>query len=572
MYVKLQSGSFEPTAPTNDVQDVPTKLDKPAMLVYSGNFESMDGHVEVKDEHIDRLAANHNAMLATLARMLAGDVPLRDCPPLQLDHSVKAVDTIGRVIGPLRVGEHTTQEGKTVKALYGTVRVLGKENVEKVIDGRWCNLSIGADLEKGRLQELTVTPFPAAPGATMLSAGQKKSETYNGTKITIEEGPGTSWYIIVGDIKRGPFQKEDDALAAGKQIVDSGVMKKFSGGDTMLDKFKAMFMRTHKLSEKDAEEKAKHLTEEEKKHLEMGESHREKMKQHLKGHKGMSEEDAEKHLSEMNMDKVKELTAEIEEHEKKMAAESEKKAEESKSKMSAAKESLTKLSTSFQSNIKSVELSMKKAKIVSRLSKFQSEAKITPAELKAIDMAKLAGENEATIEAVMNTYESRQPVILSGLMGSKNGMSASEAYQGDRNSRLMKEHLDNMPMLSRAMKNKLAAEGKHDESKPHVEADEQGAPHADMAKHLEEVHKEAEKHMKLVHKHMEAGEHEIAKGHLKHMMEHYRKHLEAACAGKHMGAEGHKAEVEMSALAETVGKMQNDMKEIVQLANTLAGA
>lgn len=146
-----------------------SSIDKPAMLVYTGEFESMDGPVSIKDEDIEKLAANHNGFMAKLSRLASGEVHPKHNPPVQLDHSTSARDTIGRLVGNLSVGEHTDEAGNKVKCLLGTARILGKENVERVQDGRWTHLSGGFDLETHKVTELTVTPFPAAGEASLLS-------------------------------------------------------------------------------------------------------------------------------------------------------------------------------------------------------------------------------------------------------------------------------------------------------------------------------------------------------------------------------------------------------------------
>lgn len=571
MYVKLQSGSFAQVAP--EPGETPGSLDREALLVYCGKFESMDGPVEVKPEHLHKLHDNHNSLIAQFARMAAGEVPIKNYPPIQLDHSVLAKDTIGRLVGQIRLGEHKPDGDEIVPALYGTVRILGKENVEKVRDGRWTHLSIGADLEKGKWQELTITPFPAAADASMLSRMAKSSENYKGKTITIEPGPGVSWYIIVDDIKRGPFQKESDALEAGKQIIESGILKQLSsGGTNMWDRLKAFVMRKQNLSAEDAQKRLAEggksfddwASEEKKEH--------EKMKKYLTSHKKMSEEEAEKHLAALPSEEHKKLSSEADEHEKKLAAEGGHEAgKPDEKKMAAARESLTRLSTDFRSNAGAVQLGMKKAKILSRLSTLQSKAKVTPAEMKKLDLAKLAAESDATVDAVLKSYEDREPVIFTGMTGSKKGVDVSGAYKQTRMSQLESETRANMPFLAQASKTKMAAEGN---GKVPGKLDEhEDMPH-EAVKELAEVHKEADKHMAKCHAAMDAGNIGEAKDHLRKLMEHYRHHLSAhAAAGAHLGEDpAHKVETEMSALAESVQKMQNGFNEIITLAGNLAGA
>jgi hypothetical protein len=143
-------------------------LDKRVMLVYSGEFKSLDGPVIIKDEDIDQLASIHNSFLSKLSRLATGDIPLKHAPPIQLDHSTSARDTVGRLVGDLEVGEFD-DEGTKKKALFGTARILGDENIERVKDGRWTHVSMGADLESHKITELTITPFPAAANASLLS-------------------------------------------------------------------------------------------------------------------------------------------------------------------------------------------------------------------------------------------------------------------------------------------------------------------------------------------------------------------------------------------------------------------
>src|SRR5271157_5024170 len=104
----------------------------------------------------------HNSILKKATRLASGEPHPRVYPPIQLDHSKSARDTVGRLVGDLTMGEYELADGKKVQALKGKVRVLGKENVERVEDGRWAHLSIGADLKKHELSELSITPFPAA--------------------------------------------------------------------------------------------------------------------------------------------------------------------------------------------------------------------------------------------------------------------------------------------------------------------------------------------------------------------------------------------------------------------------
>lgn len=199
MITRLQSGFLmhgsEAAGETN-----PAFLERDVLLVYAGSFESMDGAVEVTEDHINLLATNHNSLLSKVKRLATGDVPLKDCPPLQLDHSASAKDTVGRLIGETRA-EKVEIDGKETLGLKGRVRILGRENVERVNDGRWTHLSIGADLDEGKINELTITPFPAAAHASMLRANLGKDGWT--TVVSPKEYRGKDgWSVVVSKSNR----------------------------------------------------------------------------------------------------------------------------------------------------------------------------------------------------------------------------------------------------------------------------------------------------------------------------------------------------------------------------------
>lgn len=657
-FIKLQTGFLEQSK--EDLKEVPTYLDRPALLVYAGSFESMDGPVEVKDEHIENLAAQHNSLLSSVKRKLMGDVPLKNYPPIQLDHSTSAKDTVGRLIGELTTGEYELESGKKVKALYGNVRILGKENVEKVLDGRWTHLSIGADLESGKVQELTITPFPAAADASLLKRlkeqyrgtesyqgvkydiyldpakgymaqaseadldemyfdsyreaaqyAQKeiktqisnkrtkprwfddetnmsklaKTEKYNGQSIKIEEGPGICWYIEIKGIKRGPFQKEEDAIAAGKQIVDSGVLDKIPNatnnyihtkGGSMFERLKLFLMGTKRFTEEKAHEEMAKMDDVEKEKLAAEVEKHEKMKKHVMKHKHMEEKEAEKHLAEMPDEEKHKLAAEVDEHEKLEADDKEKEKlaeedhKEENKKLTAKLGELARLASEFKKTSDGTKLQIKKSEIGVRFSKLKSQAKITPAELKKIDISRLAKESEATVSAVLKSYEDREPVILPGMIGSKNAIDASKVAKQVRMSKLEMETRKNMSLL----KNTVKMEG---DKKEHVSEElAESQPEHVLNKTMpnEEIHEMAHKLAEVHHDNalraLEDGRHEEVKEHLKKLMTHYRKHLGKYM--KHMGEEpdAH-MELEMSALADSVRKMQLDFDKVMRLTSTIAG-
>lgn len=557
MIVKLQSGLLDSTQSLNN-SDAPHQIDKKAMLVYCGNFESMDGFVEVKEEHINKLLEKRNSLLSKATRMMNGDVPVSYHPPIQLDHSLSAKDTVGRLVGDFQVGEHVSDDGQKVKALFSVLRFMGKENVERVIDGRWLHLSIGADLETGDFKEITITPFPAAANAMLLSKNKvnmaTKTEKHEGKSYKITQGPGVSWYLEIEDIKRGPFQSENDAVLAAKQIIDSGVLNKFTQGGKMFERLKAYLMQTQKLTSEDAHKKLTEMPENEKKMMEDEEKMKhEKMRKYLMDTKKMMEKDADEMLAGMDMNKIKELMDEVDNYEKMMKVEQDQKMSEEKGSeqaaqernkkvmnMSKVKEDITRLSSDFRAKQDSFRLATNKSKITTRLSKLRSEAKITPAEIKKIDLTRLSAANDETIDAVLKTYESREPVIITDIFGSKSSTSTSQVYKQARMSKLEAEIRANMPLLQKTAPQRLNEMPKGYESSPaniHIDVMPE-----EMNKEIEEIYAMMDKDSKMAKdmlmkymtkymKHMNNGnmDHEYMMDQDKHMkeMEDSMKHMQA---------------------------------------------
>lgn len=614
--IKLQSGSFiqDEAKPSEDLKS----LEKKALLVYCGKFNSMDGEVEINDEHIEKLAAEHNALLSKVSRLASGELPIKHCPPIQLDHSTSAKDTVGRLVGDIEVGEYD-DNGKKVKALYGKMKILGKENVEKVQDGRWTHLSIGADLDTGKLSELTITPFPAAPNASMLSKESVKNlklqkwsvrlpngedievnaETeeeaiekaksgkgkqvgtykdkikkpiaeklqkeekmsklakasfygkYKNVEFTIMKDGGKYFIKINGQSYGKMYSEEREAVIAAKQIIDETKLQK---GDTnMFEKLMKFLTGTKRMAEGEAVKEVAKMTDEEKAKLakEAEESEKKmKLKKHLMDKEKLTDEDAEKKLAEMPDEEKAKLEAECDEELKKLA---EKETEESKAKMTSAKGKLTKLAGELKINMGSTKLAAKKADLSVRLSKLKAEAKITPAELKKINLSELATKSESAITDILKTYESREPVILTGVYGSTKGVNTASLYKEAKLKKMEKDILSAMPFTRMALGEK-EEQGAQDTVNVHIDTD----PHTDLS----EVQKMADEHHKNCLGAMDGGKLEEAKEHLKKLMDHCKKHL-GSVAQDPVNME--EAQTQMSALAENIEKLQNQCNEYLKL-------
>jgi hypothetical protein len=556
--IKLQSGHLE--AGTESLTEIPNSLDRKALLVYAGKFNSMDGPVEVTDEHLAKLADEHNNFISRMSAMFKGELPVKFNQPIQLDHSTSAKDTVGRLQGPLEIGEHTLEDGTKVKALYGALKILGKENVEKVMDGRWTHLSVGADFETGKLTELTITPFPAAAEASLLSKKRMsdvKDIEYKSFEVRITYDEITKEYRA-DFMDQCVFAKsEKDAIRQAEKKIDEWFKKTYDlKGATMFEKLKKFLVGTKKLSEGEAIKEVAMMDDEAKKHMQEEAEKHEKMKKHLVEHEKMSEEDADKKLAEMPeeekkalMDKcaAEEIAVEKKEEEK-LAEQEVVKEEQAAEKMKHLRSKIaeiSKLASDMRGVQADVKLAQRKSSIITKLSALKASAKITPAEIKKIDIARLAKTNDVTIEEVLKSYESREPVIMTGLIGSNEATSLADVAKNVRMSSLEKEIRGYMKSVPTRL-----TEGSPEKVEVHVDA----TPH----EHVQEMEEEIEHLFKLI----EEGKHEEAK-------EKMRKHMKVMSAEpEHKLEEAHKHE--LSTLADSVKKLENQLEQFTKLAAALA--
>lgn len=453
-------------------------MDRNVMCVYTGKFDSMDGEVEITEDHLTALAANHNKRVDGSARLASGEPNMADFPPLQLDHSTSAAMTVGRVPFKLSVGDFIDKDGKKKKALFGRVRVLGKENVEKSKDGRYTHVSIGADLDTGILNELSITPFPAAPNASLLKNGATKLST---------------------------------------------------GGSMDKEKLKKHLMEHEKLSEKEADEKLA----------------------------AMSDEDGKKLSKEVD-DKEKLAAADADAKEKeKLAAKEADEKEEGKEKLAASKKEFVKLAKGFKTASGTARLNQNKSKIAIRLSALRAKSKVTPAEIKEIDIAKLASKGDEAIEAVLDSYEKREPQVLVGMFGTQKGESTAKLAKSAMLSALETEA---RVQFTSNPKNKKFAEGQKEAPKSSEENMADGAEEKPSGEHLAVYDS--------MKKCMEEGKHEEALAHAEHLGS-LLKRLGADAVGD--GKDSKDAESHMSALAGDVKTMQELFGDLVKLASANLG-
>lgn len=553
------------------VSDDKSRLDKPCLLVYEGDFESMDGPVKITGQDIEKLAANHNKFLKKLSRLASGEVHPRHNPPLQLDHSTKAADTIGRLVGDLSVGEHETEDGKKVKALMGTARVLGKENVEKVEDGRWVHLSGGFDLDDHKVSELTVTPFPAAGDAHMLSRMAEPIKfDYKDQMVTVfqQEQPDkdSEQWVWETDFASGICPNEAEARADAKKTID-----------IYMDMHPDQRVDFVKMSKEDAAKSLKLSKQEDP----VGyKSMKEKMdlyakaKKHLMDEKKMSDEDSDKHLEAAKDEELTAMAAEHDKHLKHLADEKAKEDEEQKKKDDEAKKNLTSLSAHKPKLIQlskdmratgdKVRLAEKTSKITTRLARLRSERKVSPAEVKAMNVSDLAGKSDEVIEATLSAFEAREHIVDAGLIGTTKAMTPSQLQSGLKKLNMDREEMQtrlNMPSKRADAEKRLADIGKQEADLSHQL--ESSGSDEDRLKAFDMVY---DQYRKLSGE----GKDEEAKEHLRA----YCKTLGAPPPGNpHESAVPvEESQKQMSALASDYKKLQDDFVELVKLAAPAFGA
>jgi hypothetical protein len=327
-------------------------LDKNCILLTEGTFNSMDGEVTITPKHLEKIAAVYNEKIQAI-KAQGRDPVMADYQPAQLDHSTSARDTIGRLIGPLSVAEHNGKQ-----TLFGVIRFLGEEAIDKVSDGRWTHLSVGINsLETCILDEITVTPFPACKDAILFSKGKQMNEE---------------------EKKDEKENKEEKNLSEDKDDDDKKEEKKLSDDKDEDDK---------KDEKKLTEDKDEDDKKEEKKLAE---------KEDTEHEKGETESE------------------EIQEHKKKLSS------------------ALTSLKTK-QENLR---LAIKKANLSSSFARLRREAKISPAEIKKLDLVRLAKSSDETIAAVLESFEIRQPAIHTGVYGSIKAMNVTSFGDEVRNERM----------------------------------------------------------------------------------------------------------------------------------------
>lgn len=471
----------------------PDILERDAVFCYEGTFIDMDGNkVKVTADKLKRLADNHNLkyQLSLAGAVAAGkqQVDPADCPPVQVDHSTSGWDTVGRIFGMLRlVDGYVPRPGaKPVVALAGPVRFLGEDNCKRASDGRWATLSTAADFDEGYFTELTVTPFPAAKSARLLKEG-KMSRLGDGT---IKVGSKMfSWSNNPNTGKIDMYDEDGEHIGvapnveAAKEFLKKQVAAgRLSEGDPMdKEKLKRHLTECKKMSAEDADKHLAALSDEDQKKLAAEADDEDKKKL------AAEEDESKKKLAAEKDEADKKLAAEKEEDEKKLAAED----KEKEAKLSAAskvtrlaataKTGFVKLAKQMRVSFKESRLESRKAGVVTRLSNLRAQAKLTPAETKKMDIAKLSAKTDTELESFFEGYEARESVVLVGQRGTANAEPVARLAKQHAKKTSKQERLSSMPFTARAVGKKHGVEVDADGNVKHVARFAEGEPMQAMA-------------------------------------------------------------------------------------------
>ncbi len=145
--------------------------------------------------------------------------------PVQLDHSTSARDTIGVV-------EDLVKKGRE---LYARLRFSGKEVVEKIRLGLWKKVSVGLILRKPgmKLQEVSITPFPALKKACLFSEKENLSEGGEGVKEERDEEKSKIEVIRMDQIEL--MREEMEAMRAEK--IELKKILRFKEDESVIETF-----------------------------------------------------------------------------------------------------------------------------------------------------------------------------------------------------------------------------------------------------------------------------------------------------------------------------------------------
>jgi hypothetical protein len=194
--LKRLRSTGEVVDPGSKPADTPEKIVRRVILVHSGpggaenNLNASNGDISFDEKRIRAVVENHNALIAKLAVDYGGfdKMPIGAYPAILDSHSEDSANRIlGRLTGLLKFERRDVPKvGKDVACAVSETTFLGRDTVDKVLDGRYYHVSVGIDENTNTLGEVSIVVDPAAPGAMVLKrrAIKKQTNTLKGARVS----------------------------------------------------------------------------------------------------------------------------------------------------------------------------------------------------------------------------------------------------------------------------------------------------------------------------------------------------------------------------------------------------
>lgn len=239
--------SEAPPMPIPAIPSYPDWIEKDVILVYEGDFTCMDGSpIKFDRARLERIARNMNNRFTRLAEEFGAveNIPIGAYPPFQEDHEDSSTGILGRVTGLLIVEKRDIPKvGKNLWCIRSRIRILGQENVQRVLDGRIYNVSPGVDDNTDMFDEVSSVCFGAAEGAALLSKPK--------TAVTVNMGGSRVGKKLKAQRAESLKQLQalrDSSVHLSRKLVQSSETLKMARSEAFVDAKLRLHMRAGKLT------------------------------------------------------------------------------------------------------------------------------------------------------------------------------------------------------------------------------------------------------------------------------------------------------------------------------------
>lgn len=181
-------------------------------LLHPGTFPASTGEIKVTKERIHNLTNNYNKQLTSLVGKMKSAIGIDDQLqlPIQVDHNLSNEKTVGRLKGTIEVMVNEADSEKL--CMMATLKILGPENIQKVIDGRFRNLSVSFDEETDKLIEVSFVTYGADDEARALSSNVEKINA-----VALEQAHAKIAELEKDKAKLADLEKENAELKKSTQ-------------------------------------------------------------------------------------------------------------------------------------------------------------------------------------------------------------------------------------------------------------------------------------------------------------------------------------------------------------------